>query len=189
MTKQQQEHDAPNHHAHHGGFHGIGGFAAALSMLVGREDNARLAERLGTVGPEDVVLDIGCGPGVAVRRAARSGATVTGVDPASVMLTVARRLTRGGDVRYVEGAAEALPVEDDSVTVVWAIATVHHWAEIEAGLREARRVLRSGGRLVAIERRTHSGARGHASHGWTDAQAAAFADRCREQGFVDPHVD
>ena len=68
----------------------------------------------------------------------------------------------------VEGAAEALPVADDSVSVVWSIACVHHWADIDAGLREVRRILRSGGRWVAIERRSQPDARGLASHGWTE---------------------
>jgi ubiquinone/menaquinone biosynthesis C-methylase UbiE len=181
---------APNHHADHAGFSGLVGLVAALSMVVGRDGDARLAARLSSVRSGDVVVDVGCGPGVAARHAARLGAGVTAVDPAPVMLRVARLLTRrSASVRYVEGAAEALPAEQDSVSVVWSIATVHHWADLDAGLREASRVLRRGGRLVAIERRTLSGARGHASHGWTEAQAEAFAERCREHGFLDVRTE
>jgi ubiquinone/menaquinone biosynthesis C-methylase UbiE len=178
----------PNHHAHYPGFAGLTGLLAALSMI-GREGDAKLVEELGGLRPEDTVLDIGCGPGTAVRRAARLGATATGVDPAPVMLQVARLLTRSTErVRYLAGAAETLPLPDSSVSVVWAIASVHHWADLDAGLREARRVLRPGGRLVAVERRTQPGARGHASHGWTDEQARAFGERCLQHGFVDPQV-
>ena len=178
----------PNHHAHYPGFAGLTGLLAALSMI-GREGDAKLVEELGGLRPEDTVLDIGCGPGTAVRRAARLGATATGVDPAPVMLRVARLLTRSIErVRYVTGTAETLPVPDASVSVVWAIASVHHWADLDAGLREARRVLRPGGRLVAVERRTQPGARGHASHGWTDEQARAFGERCLQHGFADPQV-
>jgi ubiquinone/menaquinone biosynthesis C-methylase UbiE len=181
---------APNHHADYPGFSGPAGLVAALSMIVGRDRDAELAARLSGIAAGDVVVDIGCGPGVAARHAARLGASVTGIDPAPVMLKVARLFTRSVDnVRYVEGTAEALPVPDDSASVVWSIAAVHHWTELDAGLREACRVLRPGGRLVAIERRTLSGARGHASHGWTDAQADAFADRCRDDGLVDVRVE
>ncbi len=178
----------PNHHAHYPGFAGLSGVLAALSML-GREGDARLVEELSGLGPEDTVLDIGCGPGTAVRHAARLGATATGVDPAPVMLRVARLLTRStGRVRYLAGTAEALPVPDGSASVVWAVASVHHWTDLDAGLREARRVLRPGGRLVAVERRTHPGARGHATHGWTDEQARAFGERCLQHGFAGPHA-
>ena len=146
--------------------------------------------RLSGMGSGDSVVDIGCGPGVAVRYAARLGATVTGVDPAPVMLRVARLLTRrSAKVRYVKGAAEAIPLPEGSVSVVWSIATVHHWSDIDAGLREVRRVLVPGGRLVAMERRAQPGARGHGSHGWTDEQATAFADRCREHGFTDVRLE
>jgi ubiquinone/menaquinone biosynthesis C-methylase UbiE len=179
----------PNHHAHYPGFAGLSGLLAAASMAVGRQTDARLAERLSGLEPGGAVVDVGCGPGSAVRRAARLGASAVGVDPAPVMLRVARILTRPSDrVRFARGTAEALPLPDASASVVWSIASVHHWADVDAGLRETRRVLRPGGRLVAIERRTRPGAHGHASHGWNDEQASAFAQRCLEHGFSDPTV-
>src|SRR6266542_222763 len=111
----------PNHHAHHAGFSGLAGLVAALSMIVGRDGDARLAARLSGIAPGDVVVDIGCGPGVAARHAARLGASVTGVDPAPVMLRVARVLTRRSEkVRYVKGAAEALPADDGAASVMWS---------------------------------------------------------------------
>jgi len=78
---------------------------------------------------------------------------------------------------------------DSSVSVAWSIASVHHWADLDAGLHEARRVLQPGGRLVAIERLTRPGAKGLASHGWTPGQASAFADRCLAYGFADARVN
>jgi ubiquinone/menaquinone biosynthesis C-methylase UbiE len=180
----------PNHHAHYPGFAGLTGLLAAASMVLGRQGDARLAERLNGLGPGDTVVDVGCGPGAAVRRAARLGASTVGVDPALVMLRLARILTRSSlPARYLQGSAEALPLPDESASAVWSIASVHHWADLDAGLRQARRVLRPGGRLVAIERRTQPGGRGLASHGWTDPQADAFAQRCLDHGFVDARVD
>jgi ubiquinone/menaquinone biosynthesis C-methylase UbiE len=180
---------APNHHKDYPGFTGAFGLLAALTMTVRRGGDARLAVELTGAGPGDTVVDVGCGPGAAARHAARTGATVVGVDPAPVMRRVAGLLGAGRrGVRYLAGTAEALPVGDGTATVLWSIATVHHWADIDAGLREARRALRPGGRLLAIERRTQPGARGHAGHGWTDDQAAAFAERCAAHGFEDVRV-
>ncbi|HZP31369.1 MAG TPA: class I SAM-dependent methyltransferase [Acidimicrobiia bacterium] len=179
----------PNHHAHYRGFKGVSGLVAALSMAVGRENDAGFVARAGGLAPTDVVVDIGCGPGAAARHAARLGATVTGVDPAPVMLRVARMLARGPAVRFVEGTAEELPLPDASATLVWTIASVHHWGDLDAALREVQRVLQPGGRFVAVERATQPGASGLASHGWTDEQAAAFAQQCRDDGFGNVHVE
>ncbi len=183
---------APNHHAHHAGFSGVKGLVSALTMLVGRRADAELAvERTGT-GPDDHVVDVGSGPGSTARRAARAGARVTGVEPAGVMRDLARRLSRRtgpGTIDYVEGTAEALPVEDGAATVLWSIATVHHWQDVDAGIAEAHRVLAPGGRLLVGERRIQPGATGMASHGWTDDQATSFAAHLRRAGFTDIETD
>jgi len=181
----------PNHHAHHPGFAGAPGFLAAASMVLGGADNARLAGRIGELTASDAVADIGCGPGTAARHAGRLGASVVAIDPAPVMLRVARFLTRRSTpgVRYTEGSAEDLPLPDSSVSLAWSIACVHHWKDLDAGLDEVRRVLKPGGRLVALERLSRPGATGLAGHGWTPEQASAFADRCGAHGFTDVRIN
>jgi ubiquinone/menaquinone biosynthesis C-methylase UbiE len=178
-----------NHHAHQPGFAGVSGWLAGLSMTVRRGATNRLAADLTAVEAGDRVVDVGCGPGSAAREAARRGATVTGVDPAPVMLNLARRLTGGGaPITWIEGTAEALPLADGAATVLWSIASVHHWADVDAGLGEAHRVVAPGGRLLVMERHSRPGAKGMASHGWTEDQAARFADQCRAAGFTNPAV-
>jgi ubiquinone/menaquinone biosynthesis C-methylase UbiE len=177
----------PNHHADHRGFSGLSGFLMALGFTVGREGDAALAVDLTGLQPGDHVVDVGCGSGTAVRRASRLGARATGVDPAPVMLRVARWFG-GRNATYLEGGAELLPLPDASADVVWSIAAVHHWPQLEAGLAEVHRVLAPGGRFLAIERSTHPGATGLASHGWTDEQAEAFAEQCRDAGFTEPRA-
>jgi ubiquinone/menaquinone biosynthesis C-methylase UbiE len=180
----------PNHHAHHQPFRGPTGVALALAMAARGGDRARLAVTLTGAGPGDTVVDLGCGPGTAVRRAARLGATAIGVDPARVMRRVATALSLGRSRgRYVDGSAEAIPLDDATATVVWSIATVHHWQDIDAGLAETRRVLRPGGRFLAAERHSPPDAQGLHSHGWTPEQAEAFAEACRAHGFVDIRVE
>src|SRR5579862_799054 len=159
----------------------------ALSMTVGRGAAARLIASLADVGPGDQVVDIGCGPGTAAREAARRGATATGVDPSPVMLGLARRISRLRRVTgvvWLEGSAEAVPLPDECATVVWALSSVHHWADRGAGVAEARRVLGPGGRLLLAERLTRPGARGHAAHGLTPDQASELASALLAAGFV-----
>ena len=166
------------------------GLLAGLTIVVGRGPVGRLAVDLAAVTDVDRVVDVGCGPGTAARRAASKGADVVGIDPAPVMLKLARRLT-GARLRisWSEGAAEAIPVPDSSASVLWSISTVHHWSDLEAGLAEAHRVLAPDGLLVAIERRTLPGAKGLGSHGWTDAQARVFADASVAAGFAGARVE
>ncbi len=188
MTTHAHTNEVPNHHAHHSGFAGLTGLLAALSMTVGREADAAFAIDLARLDATDHVVDIGCGPGTAVRRAARMGARATGVDPAGVMLRVARRLGDGDRITYLDGGAESLPLPAASATVVWSIASIHHWPQLDAAIAEVSRVLEPRGRFVAIERRVRPGATGLASHGWTDDQAEAFASTCRAAGLDDVRI-
>ena len=182
---------APNHHAHYPQFRGPFGYLAALTMIVGRGEDARLLADLAGVDHSDHVLDIGCGPGTAARAAARRGARVTGVDPAEPMLRVARLLTRlrpSGDLTWVRAGAESLPVPDGEVTACWSVASVHHWSDLDASLREVRRVLAPGGVFIAAERRSKPGAGGMASHGWTAQQAETFAAMLTDRGFKEATI-
>ena len=65
----------------------------AVSMTVGRGRAARLVATLAGISPDDRVMDIGCGPGAAVREAARRGAAATGIDPDPYMLVLARLIS------------------------------------------------------------------------------------------------
>lgn len=179
-----------NHHANYPGFAGVTGLLTGVIMnFVGRSA-ARLVADLADLSAADRVIDVGSGPGTAVREAARRGAHAVGVDPAPIMLRLARMLTRDrAAVIWAEGSAEDLRQPDASASVLWALATVHHWKDVSAGLAQARRVLIPGGRLLAMERQVRPGATGLASHGWTDQQAGAFAAECRTAGFDDVRVE
>src|SRR5689334_25380292 len=80
----------PNHHASHPGFSGLSGVLAGVKFLFGRDNAARLAIELAELGAGDRLVDVGCGPGVAVQRAKANGAEAVGVDPSKEMLCVAR---------------------------------------------------------------------------------------------------
>jgi ubiquinone/menaquinone biosynthesis C-methylase UbiE len=161
----------------------------ALSMLFGRGAMARAVADLADLSAGDVVVDVGCGPGTAARRARREGATrAVGVDPSPQMLRLARWVTslrRMDGVSFQEGPAESLPLDSASATVVWAIQSVHHWEDRSRGLKESLRVLASRGRLILLERSVAPGARGHATHGLTEEQADDVALQLNRVGFAE----
>ena len=96
------------------------------------------------------VLDVGCGTGTFGSLLAGAGFAVTGVDPASASLEVARRKPHADAVRWVLGqAADALPLQVDLVTMTANVAQVFvsdaSWVAL---LDACRRALRPGGHLV-----------------------------------------
>lgn len=142
----------------------------------------RLVVELARLTPTDTTLDIGCGPGAAVRAAAQvvTSGRAHGVDASAAMVRIATRRSAGIDnVLFEEGAAESLPFADARFDAVWTVHAFHHWPDPTAGLAEARRVLAPGGRLLIIERHARH------SHGLSDGQAADLRTRLEELGFVD----
>lgn len=117
--------------------------------------------------PGDVVLDVGCGSGAAVREAAArlSRGRAIGVDPSPAMLKIAVELSASHPERarmeFLEGDASHLPLAEDSVTVAWAINSLHHWADAARGLSEVRRVLVGQGRFLVTEDEHAGGKFGH----------------------------
>ncbi len=161
---------------------------AAVSMVFGRGAAARTVAGRAGLTAGDRLVDVGCGPGTAVREAARHAAAATGVDPDPASLSLARWISawrRARNVTWLEGRAEHLPLPDDCATVVWALSSVHHWADRIAGFAEALRVLTPGGRILIAERLVRPGARGHAAHGLTPAQAGQIAEEMVAAGFTD----
>jgi SAM-dependent methyltransferase len=103
------------------------------------------------------VLDLGCGPGLtAIALAqARADTFIIGVDLAPRMIQVARRETERANltrnISYVIADATALPFPDDAVDVTAAHSFLYLVRNRAAVLKEAHRVLRSGGRYASME--------------------------------------
>lgn len=152
-------HAGPHHHGHGEGGHDHGppiwrGLMRWLYPFLYRNPPSnRLVVEAAALAPDDRVLDIGCGPGAAVRAAAPLVEEAVGADPSDRMLRMARRRSRAlPNVRYSQTPAHQLPFENDSFTAAWTVHSMHHWGDEEAGISEVRRVLASGGRFLVVER-------------------------------------
>lgn len=99
-------------------------------------------------------LDLGTGGGHVAYRLAAHADAVTAVDLSPDMLAAvaATAADRGhANLDTVAAPAEALPFADESFDFLACRYTAHHWRDVEAGLRQARRVLRRGSPAVFID--------------------------------------
>jgi demethylmenaquinone methyltransferase/2-methoxy-6-polyprenyl-1,4-benzoquinol methylase len=104
--------------------------------------------------PAAIVLDVACGTGdLSLELQQNAAAKVIGTDFCRPMLTIAAEKTakQSAAVPYIEGDALSLPFADesfDAVTIAFGLRNVANWQD---GLRELRRILKRGGKLVVLE--------------------------------------
>jgi Methyltransferase domain len=100
-----------------------------------RQGDPRIAARVeAALGDARTVLNVGAGTG-SYEPADRE---VTAVEPSELMISQ----RPPGAAPVVQASAEQLPFEDDSFDAAMAMITVHHWADLGAGIAEMRRVAR-----------------------------------------------
>ena len=152
--------------------------------LIGRNPRSnRRVPSIATLQASHAVLDIGCGPGSAVRVAARSVSRAVGIDRSEAMVEIAQRRSRNFEnAEFAVGGAEQLPFPSATFDRVWSIHSFHHWEDQPQGLAESLRVLRRGGRLLIVENDTTG------SHGLDLVAANELAGQLRSMGFVDSSV-
>jgi SAM-dependent methyltransferase len=95
-------------------------------------------------GARPRILDVGCGTGANLEMLARFG-DAEGVDVSEDALAYCRAR---GLANVQSGAAESLPYADETFDLVTALDVVEHLDDDAAGLAEARRVLKVGGRAL-----------------------------------------
>lgn len=102
--------------------------------------------------PGQRVVDVATGTGIVARTAAPYvGPTgrITGIDVNPAMLTVAKRVSAGIDppIRYAQGTADALPVDDGAADVVFCQQGLQFFPDPAAALGQLHRICAPGGRL------------------------------------------
>jgi SAM-dependent methyltransferase len=177
------------------GHHPTGPAGRATGWMMGlRSSNVRRnrwAVDLLAVEPTDRVLELGCGPGVAIAALAgrATQGLVVGVDHSQVMIRQARRrnaaAVRAGRVRLIQAPVERLQLTDGPFDAALAVNTVGMWSEPTARLRDIGGLLRPGGRIALVSQPRCPGA--------TAATSAAAGDelagRLSDAGFENPRIE
>jgi len=142
-------------------------FPSLLAFMLTRRRRGReypppeIAARIG-IGPSDVVMDFGCGPGFFTEAFAARAARVVAVDVQPAMLRKARKRLGPGAARVdfvVTADGTHLDVPTASVDLVFLAYVYHEVGDSARVLSEFVRTLRPGGRLVIMER-TEGGSHG-----------------------------
>ena len=129
-------------------------FSAALDQSLepcGPDLLYDLVARLG-LAPGAVALDVGCGEGrQAVTLARRFGLQVTGIDPVSRHVEVARASAGPDGPAFAIGAAERIPAGRETADLVWCRDVLVHVRELPGAYAEFRRVLRPDGHVLVYQ--------------------------------------
>jgi demethylmenaquinone methyltransferase/2-methoxy-6-polyprenyl-1,4-benzoquinol methylase len=117
--------------------------------------------RLAAGRPGERALDLCCGTGDVAFALAGQGVEVAGLDFSGPMLAVANqrleiknaklKMQNAATVRFLQGDAQQIPFPDASFDIVTVSYGLRNLADWEQGLREMRRVLRPGGRLLVLD--------------------------------------
>ena len=115
----------------------------------------RAAVRMAAVRPGEAALDVACGTGAMARLLQAAGAgRVVGADFCEEMLHLARTKSADGKaaaIEFLQADAHALPVPGGAFDLVTVAFGLRNLADPRAALREFRRVLKPGGRLIVLE--------------------------------------
>jgi len=131
----------------------LGRLGGVIMARVNRDAAAQIIETL-DVRPDDKVLEVGFGPGVAIQLLLHRvpAGTVAGIDYSQEMVrqaaarnAVALR-NRRVDLRY--GSVERLPFADETFDKALAINSMQTWSDAGTGLREIHRVLKHRGHVA-----------------------------------------
>jgi demethylmenaquinone methyltransferase/2-methoxy-6-polyprenyl-1,4-benzoquinol methylase len=122
-----------------------------INPFVWNEEMRDEALGLLDIQPGDRVLDVGCGTGFATEGLLEYTDDVHGLDQSVHQMEKAfEKFGKRDRVRFYRGDAERLPFADGSFDVVWSSGSIEYWPNPVSALREFRRVVKPGHRVLVV---------------------------------------
>nr|WP_176025069.1 class I SAM-dependent methyltransferase [Brucella pseudintermedia] len=121
---------------------------------IGHKPGFDLALSRATPKQDDHIIEVGCGGGVFMRRALKSGCRATAFDHSDAMVDATRKLNaeavRNGRLQVVKADASELPTGDCIADKVYCLNAFFFFPDPQKALREMARVLKPGGSLILV---------------------------------------
>lgn len=130
------------------------GVAKTIVDYANRRKGVAMNEKL------DLVVDVGCGPGVSTKIFHDRAKKIIGIDPSENQIKQAKHGNARDDIQYMIGQAEDLPFEDNTVDLICG-GMIGHYLDLEAFYTECRRVLKPDGSLSLFGFKGHLLCRGY----------------------------
>ena len=115
------------------------------------------------IGSDYLILDVGCGGGKTLSRLSQLAprGRVFGIDCSADMVEysakVNKKLVAQNRVEIVEGSVEKMGFPNNFFDLATAIETYYFWASLIAALKELKRVLKTGGRILLVNEMVQDG--------------------------------
>lgn len=115
------------------------------------------------IASDDIILDVGCGGGKTVNTLAQWAhkGKVFGIDHSTEMVAyskkVSKKLIDQNRVQIVAGSVEKMGFPNDYFNLVTAIETYYFWPSFCDALKEIKRVLKPGGKLLLVNEMVQDG--------------------------------
>ena len=100
-------------------------------------------------GPDDVVLEIGSGPGNFTKHL--TSKRIVALEPSSELSHYAKKYLGDDKVTFLKGVGESIPITDKSIDKVFCVFSFRDFFDRRAGAQEMFRVLREGGEVVIAD--------------------------------------
>jgi ubiquinone/menaquinone biosynthesis C-methylase UbiE/DNA-binding HxlR family transcriptional regulator len=148
-----------------------------------------LAEALLRLMPPMVIADLGAGDGSFSLLLAQNAAKVIAVDSSAKMIEFARDQARRHHLKNLDyrlGDMEELPIDDESVDLVFFSQSLHHALHPQHAIAEAARILRPTGRVAILDLAKHrfEEARDMYADEWLGFSEAELESMLQRAGFV-----
>jgi len=144
-----------------------------------------------SIGPGDIVLDVGAGTGFLTEAASKAAGKVIALDMSKSMTDEAISKLAGRNVEFKIGSVERIPLGDSSVDAAIGNMFLHHCPDPEKAVREMSRVLRPGGRIVFadMQEHEHEWLRTEKADLWLGFSKARIGELLQKAGIAEVKVE